>query len=188
MDSKQLTANLKFIFSSFGGFLASRWATKNYGSKIHVDYGESALSTGIAVAVISSAKKISDPQIGLGLIAGTGMNAAWSYASIPAIKSKLPDSIQATLGSEMGESGNGNSLDGYSDYELMGNERVINIAREMADHEKEAYQKALISAVKNQQRQLPQETVMTVGSGTLQQTFQTGLEGEEDLDGDSLNS
>jgi hypothetical protein len=188
MNGQQLKASLVFVLSSFGSFLVSRWATKSYGQKLHIDYGETILATTIAGTAISSAKKIPNQQVGLGFISGTGMNAAWSLASIPKIKEKLPQSIQTTLGSDEIETVQGNSLDGYSDYELMGNERVISIAKEMAEQEKESYLKALISAAKQKQILLPDQIQkQEMGSEVLQKTFQTGLEGDEDLNGDSMD-
>ena len=140
----------------------------------------------MATVAVSQVKKISNAEIGLGLIAGSGMNAVWSIASIPKIKEKLPTGIQTTLGSEVGEMGN-NSLDSYSDQELMGNERVVNLARGMAENEKEAYVNALIAAAQSAQRMLPDNReFQTVGSSLPD--YQAGLEGEEDeLEGNSLD-
>jgi hypothetical protein len=74
------------------------------------------------------------------------------------------------------------SLDGYSDEELMGNERVINIARDMAEYEKEAYINALMAA--SQPKQIAYSQPVTVGASL---DYQTGLEGDEELEGNSLD-
>ncbi len=188
MNSSKLKANLIFIFATFGTFLGSRYVTKNYGSKIHAEYGETALATGIAGTAIYSANKISNAEVALGVIAGSGMNAVWMMASMPAVKDKLPQSIQATLGDDGNQATTvgQNSLDGYSDDELMGNERVVNIAREMAAHEKDAYINALMAAAQGREtKQLPYNQTVTVGAASID--YQTGLEGEEEMDGNSLD-
>lgn len=184
MNSSKLKANLIFIFATFGTFLGSRFVTKNYGSKIHGEYGETALATGLAGTAVYSANKIGNAEIALGVIAGTGMNAVWSMANMPMIKDKLPQSIQATLGDDGSQAMTvgSTSLDGYSDEELMGNERVINIARDMAEYEKEAYINALMAA--SQPKQIAYSQPVTVGASL---DYQTGLEGDEELEGNSLD-
>jgi hypothetical protein len=188
MNGARLKANLIFIFSTFGSFLGSRYVTKNYGSKVHAEYGEPAVATGIATGAIAGVKKIPNAEVGLGLIAGTGMNAVWSIASIPKIKEQLPKEIQVTLGDDSFRPIG--SLDGFSDEELMGNERVINIARTMADVDKEAYVSALIAAAENKKGKtaLPENTeLVTVGAKTESLDYQSGLEGEQELEGNSLD-
>ena len=184
MNSSKLKANLIFIFATFGSFLGSRYVMKNYGDKIHDEYGEIGIATGIAGAAIYSANKIPNAEVALGVIAGSGMNAIWKFASIPKIKDKLPESIQATLGDDGSQAMTvgSTSLDGYSDEELMGNERVINIARDMAEYEKEAYINALMAA--SQPKQIAYSQPVTVGASL---DYQTGLEGDEELEGNSLD-
>jgi hypothetical protein len=76
MNSSKLKANLIFIFATFGTFLGSRYVMKNYGDKIHDEYGEIGIATGIAGAAIYSANKIPNAEVALGVIAGSGMNAS----------------------------------------------------------------------------------------------------------------
>ena len=138
----------KLIGATFGSFLGARVATDKLGSKVNEKYGQ-------AIDKISKTQ----PSIALGLVAGTGANALFMLMKTEPIRTRLPDAMQSMLsGASDRDYIPVVSLNGVSDEELYGNERVREIARQMADDEVNETLAALNGAAEQLALPNPDET------------------------------
>ncbi len=132
----------KMVASGFGTFVGTAWASNSFGEKIHADYGKAIVGTGLAVGGTMAVKELAktNPSIALGIITGSGMNAVFQIARTEVVKSKLPSGIQSMLsGQEIVYM----PLAGTPDEELRQDQRVLQIASEMAGREIDEYQDTL---------------------------------------------
>ena len=151
----------KLIGATFGSFLGARVATDKLGSKVNEKYGQAIVGGGILAGSVMVSDKISktQPSIALGLVAGTGANALFMLMKTEPIRTRLPDAMQSMLsGASDRDYIPVVSLNGVSDEELYGNERVREIAHQMADDEVNETLAALNGAAEQLALPNPDET------------------------------
>jgi hypothetical protein len=135
---------IKLAVSTFGSYIGASYGANFIGDKIHMDYGKAIAAAGLFAGGMKLSESMAQkqPEIALGITAGTGLNSLVQIAKIPMINNKLPPAVQDLL-SGSDDINHQLLLNGVSDHELYGDPRVQNLARAMAQNEVNEYQTAL---------------------------------------------